>query len=484
MSVAGTVENEQQFDQFIFQRELNEVYLLIDYLSGRPDKTLIAFDNIALADLDAESRLGQLEGADPPVAASAGGLSSETTPDLLKTPEIPLGDVLTKICLLRYPPDGVRQLKAENAAFLLRVRDRLNLLAYPASGMTIAFTAMVAGSMTEPLDNEGSVERRLPALSRRASRATLAFQAYPGLRRRALQAKAAFGALIAVALATAILAVWLSGEVAFAKSLLDRYVVLDNERTALAATISQVESNVPASGQIAPDTAVKGGGVPPYCERPGILYGQDRRFESYTQQHICAQSAHLRRNIEKVQNDLRAWLSSIGHFVPGFLQANWIFDSATQATKTEARNTSGTDDSSAADNADKTYDLPILISSLLTVIGTYLLPMLYGFLGSAASVIRDFSRKMRDSTFAPRDLTLTVVRLALGILAGASVGLFFTPATVAQGDAMPTGAVALSASALAFLAGYGVEVLFSMLDSTIDRVFKKDPKLTSPNKSG
>ena len=48
MSVAGTVESEQQFDQFIFQRELNEVYLLIDYLSGRPDKTLIAFDNIAL----------------------------------------------------------------------------------------------------------------------------------------------------------------------------------------------------------------------------------------------------------------------------------------------------------------------------------------------------------------------------------------------------------------------------------------------------
>src|ERR1700679_1283433 len=85
MSVAGTVESEQQFDQFIFQRELNEVYLLIDYLSGRPDKTLVAFDNIALADLDAESRLGQLGGADPPGAVSAGGLPSETTPDLLKT---------------------------------------------------------------------------------------------------------------------------------------------------------------------------------------------------------------------------------------------------------------------------------------------------------------------------------------------------------------------------------------------------------------
>jgi len=483
MSVVGPVESEQQFDQFIFQRELNEVYLLIDYLSGRPDKTLIAFDNIALADLDAESRLGQLGGADPPVAASAGVLPSETTPDLLKPPEIPLGDVLTKICLLRYPPDGVRQLKAENAAFLLRVRDRLNLLAYPASGMTIAFTAMVAGAMTEPPDNQSGGERRSTVFSRRASRATLAIQAYPGLRRRAVQAKVAFGAMIAVALATAIIAVSLSGEAAFAKSLLDRYIVLDSERAALIATISQVEANTSTGAQVAADTGIKGSGVMAYCERPAVLFGENGRFESYTQQHICAKSAHLRRNIEKVQNDLRAWLSSIGHFVPSFVQANWIFDSAAQVALPEGRSGAAGDDANA-DNTDKTYDLPILISSLLTVIGTYLLPMLYGFLGSAASVIRDFSRKMRDSTFAPRDLTLTAVRLALGILAGASVGLFFTPETTAQGDAMPTGAVTLSASALAFLAGYGVEILFSMLDSTLDRVFKKDPKLTSPNKSG
>jgi hypothetical protein len=169
--------------------------------------------------------------------------------------------------------------------------------------------------------------------------------------------------------------------------------------------------------------------------------------------------------------------------VPSFLRANWIFDSASQVVQPEDRSRASRDDANA-DNTDKTYDLPILISSLLTVIGTYLLPMLYGFLGSAASVIRDFSRKMRDSTFAPRDLTLTVVRLALGILAGASVGLFFTPTTAAQGDAMPTGAVALSASALAFLAGYGVEVLFLMLDSAIDRIFKKDSKLTSVSKFG
>jgi hypothetical protein len=481
MSVAVAIESEGQFDQFIFQRELNEVYLLIDYLSGRPDKTLMAFDDIAPADVDADSKLGELGGVDPLGIVDPGAISPDTTPHIPQTSDVALNDVLTRICLLRYPPDGVRQLKAENAAFLLRVRDHLNLLAYPASGMTIAFSAMVAGSMTEPLDNDGGIARKPPTLTRRGSRATLAFQAYPGLRRRALQAKVAFGGLIIVALGTAILAVWLSGETAFAKSLLDRYVVLDNERTALAVTISQVETNAPAGGQAASDTAIKGGGVPPYCERPVILFGQEGRFESYTQQHICAKSTHLRRNIERVQNDLRAWLASVGHFVPSFLQVDWIFESATQVT-IEGQHAPGTDEASPADNTDKTYDLPILISSLLTVVGTYVLPMLYGFLGSAASVIRDFSRKMRDSTFAPRDLTLTVVRLALGILAGASVGLFFTPTTLPQGDPLPTGAVALSASALAFLAGYGVEVLFSMLDSTIARIFKKDPKPAPPAK--
>ena len=279
----------------------------------------------------------------------------------------------------------------------------------------------------------------------------------------------------------AILTVWLSGEVAFAKSLLDRYVVLDNQRAALTETIAEVES-APANGQSAADAAAKGGGVSSYCARPALLFGQDHKYESYTQQHICVKSAHLRRNIEKVQADLRAWLSSIGHFVPSFLRADWIFDPATQPADTDSRSASGTNDQGGVDTADKTFDLPILISSLLTVIGTYILPMLYGFLGSAASVIRDFSRKMRDSTFAPRDLTLTVVRLALGILAGATVGLFFTPGMPQQGDALPEGSIALSASALAFLAGYGVEILFSILDSAIERVFKKDPKATSPSK--
>src|ERR1700710_2899643 len=114
MSVVGAAESEQQFDQFIFQRELNEVYLLIDYLSGRPDKTLTAFDNITLTDLGAESRLDKSGKADPFVAA--GGPPLNTTPKLPETPDAPWGDVLTKICLLRYPPDGIRQLKAENAA--------------------------------------------------------------------------------------------------------------------------------------------------------------------------------------------------------------------------------------------------------------------------------------------------------------------------------------------------------------------------------
>src|ERR1700735_5251772 len=94
MSVVGAAESEQQFDQFIFQRELNEVYLLIDYLSGRPDKTLALFDNIALADTGAEGRLVSSGNADPPVAA--GGLPSETTPNFLNTSDAPWGDVLTK----------------------------------------------------------------------------------------------------------------------------------------------------------------------------------------------------------------------------------------------------------------------------------------------------------------------------------------------------------------------------------------------------
>jgi hypothetical protein len=79
---------------------------------------------------------------------------------------------------------------------------------------------------------------------------------------------------------------------------------------------------------------------------------------------------------------------------------------------------------------------------------------------------------MRDSTMMPRDIILAYVQLALGAVIGACVGLFVT----SDGNAAPTqggllGAVHLSASALCFVAGFGVEGVFQALEALVSRVF-------------
>ncbi len=212
-------------------------------------------------------------------------------------------------------------------------------------------------------------------LSRRGSRATLAIQAYPGLRRRALQAKAAFSAMIAVALATAIIAVGLSGEVAFAKSLLDRYVVLDNERTTLIATISQVEnasSTIQASSQ---HTTLKAAdapiaGIPPCSLKAGN--------SKATRNNISARRVRICNATSKKVQTIFAHQRGIRHFVPSFLQADWIFDSAAQAAQPAGRR------SAAGGQHQQTIRTKHTASPILDIVGAdghqhiSSAPMLYG----------------------------------------------------------------------------------------------------------
>jgi hypothetical protein len=73
---------------------------------------------------------------------------------------------------------------------------------------------------------------------------------------------------------------------------------------------------------------------------------------------------------------------------------------------------------------------------------------------------------------APRDIQLSTHQLALGAVVGGCIGLF-----VAQpgGDSTLIGPVILSASAISFVAGFGVDAVFQALEMLINRVFKAEP---------
>jgi hypothetical protein len=97
----------------------------------------------------------------------------------------------------------------------------------------------------------------------------------------------------------------------------------------------------------------------------------------------------------------------------------------------------------------------------LAFFGTYVLPALYGLLGSCAFVLRQLSDDIGKLRFASDVRGQYTLRLNIGLLAGLSVGWFVSPGNEA-------GVVAsLSPLALAFVAGYGSDLLFAVLDRIV-----------------
>jgi hypothetical protein len=105
----------------------------------------------------------------------------------------------------------------------------------------------------------------------------------------------------------------------------------------------------------------------------------------------------------------------------------------------------------------------------LQAMASYFLPMMYGLLGAAIYVMRSLSDSIRQSSFTVEDISLHIMRLALGPLAGIAIGLIAVPevpSTVNAGtDAFFLHT--LTPLSLAFLAGYGIELLFAVMDRII-----------------
>jgi hypothetical protein len=98
--------------------------------------------------------------------------------------------------------------------------------------------------------------------------------------------------------------------------------------------------------------------------------------------------------------------------------------------------------------------------STLDILSQYVLPLLYGLLGSLAYILRTLSREIHNVTFTRGSEIRYSLRWPLGMLGGVTVGLFFDTAEL-------TGFAAITPLGLAFLAGYGVELLFTGLDRMV-----------------
>ncbi|MBV9967254.1 MAG: hypothetical protein JO008_16340, partial [Alphaproteobacteria bacterium] len=119
--------------------------------------------------------------------------------------------------------------------------------------------------------------------------------------------------------------------------------------------------------------------------------------------------------------------------------------------------------------------------SVLNVFTSYVLPLLYGLLGTIIGAFRSIQSKIRSSELAPRDFGLTIVGAFLGMAGGLVIGILFSPTSApAPGNGNPLGNITLTAAALAFLAGYASQSFFGFIDDVIKKIFPADVAMSSP----
>jgi hypothetical protein len=94
----------------------------------------------------------------------------------------------------------------------------------------------------------------------------------------------------------------------------------------------------------------------------------------------------------------------------------------------------------------------------LDIISRYLLPLLYGLVGTCAYIIRTVSVEIQNVLYSQETHSRYQLRLFLGALAGLSAAWFVT----LDGQGVKIPAVALS-----FLAGYSVELVFTAMDRLV-----------------
>ena len=402
---------------FVLLRELSEVHLLLDHVSAKPHTTVSE-------------------------------LAEETLPKELGP------DWIEKICKISWPPDGSEDEKAEDAALLIRAKDYLNRLAQPASGSTIAFTLLVtqqdgsAGRQDHSTAKRGEGEgaarggwwrRWWPPFRRAAdgspTRSSLAQTAYPDLVPKAIGFRRWMTAISIGLLLTLIVTCGLSWYVAEGNAALAE---LTAARTAVAeaqARINQAETEAADAAAATPAPAA----AQPFirlCRRPMV---------SATQSQLCQAHFEASAALIRASERLKSW------------DCRRPFTDCTGA---------------------KADDAPSRAAAFVNIMGSAVLPFFYGLLGAGAAIIRSLSRKIRESLLSPRDLHLSTQQLALGAVVGACIGLFVAaPETTSEGLLGP---VTLSASAISFVAGFGVEAVFQALEALIGRIFNLAPGRPDP----
>ncbi len=446
MAPSNQNNNHGTFDELIFKRELNEVHLLLDFISGRPD-----------------THIWDLDGKIPKPAADAAKHDASTPIDDKNT--LNAFDTIKRVCQLRYPPMEPSSDKAYDATLLFYVKDRLNSLAYPASGLTIAYTYIfVEEQRLLELLPEGEKDRQ--------TRASVAREAYPGLvgsaKRFRVIHKWNTGVGVFITVFAAIL-LWL---VTYGVQITARFEEDGKSATEVTRKIYAEIDKESAATLLQGKTVDSRKTVSQRCDAKEI------ENQSNSIRLLCNDWSYIQARYDMSIADATTYANSFPSSVLMLFFPTAVGRGEWQSQT--AQTSAASMDNKARQHDDERQEAIQSITLVLSAYASYVLPILFALVGTIASLLRDIGNKITDNLLAPRDETLALMRVPLGLMAGVAVGLFFSPSSVASQVSSGAGVLTLTASGMAFIAGYAADGFFRMLDTLTTRVFNLNTESKKP----
>ena len=104
---------------------------------------------------------------------------------------------------------------------------------------------------------------------------------------------------------------------------------------------------------------------------------------------------------------------------------------------------------------------------MLNNLNASILPLILGLLGACTQVLRAIAKRVIDQSMNTIFLPAYYVRIVLGMIIGATIGLFLQPTAVASAENPFAFLANLPLLTASFLAGYAVEILFALLDKIV-----------------
>jgi hypothetical protein len=163
---------------------------------------------------------------------------------------------------------------------------------------------------------------------------------------------------------------------------------------------------------------------------------------------------------------LKKWNMQLADIVPF---VNYFVDADDKVSANKAVNNNESE-------MEKQKIISITATYSLNAINSYIMPLLFGMLGSFIYIVRDLSERIKTESYVTRNSYGYLMRWPLGAVSGATIGY------ILKVDSLAAFSTSLTPFGVAFVMGYSVDVFFRIFDAVIDKLVPKSQQAQAPGK--